>query len=146
MHRKKKRPKPAQSLRQRSRRIKSATRREKPRALLPKQSRRRARVTREGRRAERMGKGEKSLKSLKIEDTTQEGGEATDTSDQCNPDGASRLPMKGAVRRGCQNIRMARRERPRRRGSSEMVGESWRLVDRGARNHRWAKKKEEACS
>ena len=82
----------------------------------------------EGCHVERMGKGEKSLKSLKSEDITQEGGGATDTSDQCNPDSVSRLPMKGALRGGCQNIQMARRERPRRRGSSEMVGESWRVT------------------
>ena len=56
-------------------------------------------IAREGRRVERVGKDEKGLKSLKIEDTMQEGGE-TNTSYQGNLDGASRMLVKGEVRKG----------------------------------------------
>jgi hypothetical protein len=60
-------------------------------------------------------------KSLKFEDTIQEGrGERTYPTEQ--PDDASRLLVKGVVRRGQQKIQTARRERPRR-GRGETVAE-----------------------
>ena len=57
-------------------------------------------VAHEGFCVGRMGKDKKNLKSLKLEETMQEGVGVVDTSNQGNPDGTSRLPVKGAVRRG----------------------------------------------
>ena len=53
-----------------------------------------------------MGKDENSLK---IKDTMQEGRGETNTSYQGNLDGASRMLVKGEVRRGWQKIRTAER-------------------------------------
>jgi len=75
-------------------------------------------IAREGRRVERVGKDEKGLKSLKIEDTMQEGGE-TNTSYQGNPDGASRVLVKGGVRSVCDKT-SEQREEAQRRGRGEM--------------------------
>ena len=50
-----------------------------------------------------------SLEGLKIEDTRQEGGGGNERSHRDNLDSASRLPEKGAVRRGRHKIRTARK-------------------------------------
>ena len=79
------------------RQIKSAARGEvKARALPLRPPRQRAKVACEGCRAEKMRK-HKSLESLKFEDTMQKGG-GNKHVPASNPDGASRLLVKGAVR------------------------------------------------
>ena len=46
-----------------------------------------------------MGKDKKTLRTLRIEDTMQEGEGGMNTSHKGNPDGTSRMLMKGEVRR-----------------------------------------------
>ena len=71
-------------------------------------------IAREGRRVERVGKDDKGLKSLKIEDTMQEVRGETNTSYQGNPDGASRVLGKGGVRSVCDKTSEQREETQRR--------------------------------
>ena len=70
-------------------------------------------IAREGHRVERVGKDDKGLKSLKIEDTMQEVRGEMNTSYQGNPDGVSRVLGKGGgvcVTRHLNSVKKPREE------------------------------------